>query len=71
MLSLDLADLATGFSNVGVDEDEDEADPAHNGIIHKYRLDSRGAHIGVHEFIRPKLFGGFHIEGLHSRQVQP
>lgn len=68
VLSLDLADLATGFRNVGVEEEESEW--AHNGIIHKFRLDRRGNHIGVHEYIKPKPFGGFHIEGVQSKDVR-
>ena len=68
MLSVDLADLATGYNNVGVDEQE--TDLARNGIIHKYRLDRYGGHIGTHEYIRPKPFGGFHIEGLHTQEVR-
>ena len=50
--------------------DEEETNLAHNGVIHKYRLDRAGNRIGTHEFIRPKLFGGFHIEGLHTREVR-
>ena len=68
MLSVDLADLATGFNNVGVDEQQ--APLARNGIIHKYRLSRTGGHIGTHEFVRPKPFGGFAIQGLHSREVR-
>jgi hypothetical protein len=41
----------------------------HDAQIHKYRLDSRGGHIGAHEYMRPRATGGFFINTLGDMQV--
>jgi hypothetical protein len=42
---------------------------SHAAQVHKYRLDSKGGHIGAQEYIQPRATGGFFVNPLGDLQV--